>query len=84
MVWKDVADQYYLIKKSKELQQLEIVIRQIVDFVDLESNFWTRKNPMQIHSKIDINLARDKNKILSYLTETTNSLEKYDPVLAKE
>lgn len=82
--WKDVADQFYLIKKSKKLQQLELIIRQIVDFVDLESNFWTCKNPMQIHSKIDVNLERDKHKIQSYLTDTANSLEEYDSVLVKE
>ena len=84
--WDDVADDMYLLQKKKKqnLQQLEVIIRQIADFVDLESNPWTRKSFFHIHSKIDININRDRQAIQKYLTDLPCSLEDYNDDIIKD
>ena len=45
---------------------------------------WTRKNPLQYHSKISVNLERDENEIKEYLTAIPNSLVELKPDLVEE
>lgn len=80
------ADEFLSIEGNMyEQNQLQQVIRLLLDKIDPESNMWTRRNPLAFHSKVDINLYRDGNKIRSYMTKlkTGSFAEKY-PDLAKE
>ena len=81
--WKDVSDVTYTIRK-KSLKELQPVIQAILDSIDPESNMWTRKNPLCIHSSITVDLERDANEIREYLTPIPNSLVELRPDLVKE
>lgn len=68
--------------EHKNLAQL---IRLLLDRLDSRSNFWTRKNMKDLHSPIDINLARDEMEIRSYMTKLQNdSLSDKFPAIAEE
>ncbi len=82
--WNDVADAVYKIRKRKNATDLQPVIQAILDSIDPESNAWTRKNPLQYHSSISVDLARDSNEIREYLTPIQNSLSELRPDLTAE
>ena len=64
---------------------LEKIIRVLIDSIDPESNMWTRKNLYDIHSSVDINIARDEQEIRQYMTALKkNSLAEEFPEIAKE
>ncbi len=67
-----------------EHKHLEKVIRLLLDRIDPESNSFTRKNPLQFHSKVDINLDRDEMEIRNYMTKVKDSLQDLFPNIAKE
>lgn len=68
-----------------EHKQLAQVIRILLDEIDPESNMWTRKNPYDLHSRVDINIKRDEAEIRSYMTKLRgDSLENKFPNIAKE
>lgn len=67
-----------------EMEHLQKVIRVLIDSLDPESNFWTRKKPI-FHSSMDINLKRDELEIRKYMTALkSDSLEDLYPNLAEE
>lgn len=68
-----------------EHKQLANVIRMLIDKIDPESNFWTRKRSDRLHSTIDINLNRDELEIRQYMSRVNglSLLDKY-PKIAKE
>lgn len=80
------ADEFLSIEGNLyEHNQLEKVIRLLLDKIDPETNMWTRRNPLAFHSKVDINLQRDGNEIRSYMKiMKTGSLAQKHPALAKE
>lgn len=82
--WKDVADGIYYIEKSKDTYKLEKTIQDIMDSIDRESNAWTRKNPLQFHSSIKVDLEKDRQEILKYLSVVANSLAEKRPDLIEE
>ena len=82
--WRDVADAVYTIHKHKEKEELQAVIRAILDSIDPASNMWTRRNPLCVYSSITVNLERDANEIREYLTPIPNSLVDLRPDLVKE
>lgn len=66
-------------------ENLAQVITLLLDRIDPETNFWTRKRADAIHSSIEINIARDEMEIRSYMTKLKgDSLEKRFPNLAAE
>jgi len=68
-----------------EHNQLEKVIRYLLDKIDPETNFWTRNNPLAFHSPVDINIKRDEMEIRSYMTAIKNgSFGELFPEIAKE
>ena len=68
-----------------EPAQLSKVIRMLLDDIDPVSNPWFRKNPLQIHSPVDINIARDAAEIRSYMTKMKKgSFAELYPDLARE
>jgi Zn finger protein HypA/HybF involved in hydrogenase expression len=68
-----------------EHNQLEKVIRFLLDKIDPETNMWTRKNPLAFHSPVDINIKRDEMEIRSYMTDIkSGSLGELFPEIAKE
>lgn len=82
--WPDVADFQYSINHRKHREELQPVIQAIMDSIDRDSNDWTRKKPMQIHSSVSVDLERDANAIREYLTPISNSLVELRPDLAAE
>ncbi len=82
--WKDVADAVYTINKIKENDELQDVVQAILDSIDPESNMWTRKVPLRVHSSIIVDLERDANEIREYLTPIPNSLVDLRPDLVEE
>lgn len=68
-----------------EHKQLEILIRELIRFLDPRSNFWTRKNPKTIYSPLDININRDRFEIQKNISLSKNkSLKSLYPNIAKE
>lgn len=82
--WRDVADTVYTINKRKANNELQTVIQEILDYIDPESNMWTRRNPLKVHSSIIVDLERDSNEIREYLTPIPNSLADLRPDLVRE
>ena len=60
------------------------MLRYVIDRLDSRSNMWTRRNPLQVHSPIDIDLNRDRFKILKTCSRIKNSLAETRPEIAKE
>lgn len=80
------ADEYLGIEGNMyEHKQLAQVIRFLLDKIDPESNFLTRKKPYFVHSGVDINIDRDEMEIRSYMTKLLNgSFTDEYPAIAKE
>lgn len=76
--WKDTFDIAYRINKSKNTDELQNVIQAIMDSIDKESNMLTRMKPI-FHSSVVVDLEKDRNHILSYLSNIENSLLKLRP-----
>lgn len=80
---RDVANCVYYIKK-KDQKQLQLVIQELLDSLDPESNKWTRKRPGNYHSSIIADLDRDRKIIQEYLHAIPNSLAELRQDLAEE
>ena len=79
------ADDFLHIEKMHTHRQLEQAIRLLLSKLDSASTFWTRKNPSQVYSLIDVNLARDEHAIRKYMTDLgKDSLAFKFPELARE
>lgn len=83
MEWADVANVVYHLRK-KDSEQLQNIIQGIIDTLDPESNQWTRRKVGKYHSDIVVNLEKDKNEILGYLTTIPNSICELRPDLINE
>lgn len=81
--WKDVANTIYYLP-SKDSSQLQKIIQGIVDTLDSESNPFTRKSFGSYHSRIVIDLDKDKNQILEYLHQIPNSIVELRPALIED
>ncbi len=57
------ADRAYSTPNSDDRKNLEKLIRLILDDLDPNSNFWTRKKPTAFHSCIAVDLDRDRFEI---------------------
>lgn len=78
--WRDVANTIYYLSK-RDYNELQKIIQGIVDTLDPESNPFTRKLVGNYHSKVTVNLEKDKIQILEYLHEIPNSLVELRPDL---
>lgn len=67
-----------------QLEQLQKVIISLIDELDPESNFLTRKNYFHVHSDLDINVWRDEAEIRKYMTTIKGSLVEKYPELMRE
>lgn len=83
---RNTADEYLSIEDGAmhEPKHLQKVIRFLMDKLDPQSNAWTRRNPLQTHSPIDINLERDRFEIREYMTVIKRPLSKTHPNVASE
>ena len=84
---RDTADEYLSVGDGPmyEPKHLEKVIRFLLDRIDPETNIWTRRDPLAIHSKINIDIKKDEREIRTYMTKLKNgSLAELFPDLAKE
>jgi DNA-directed RNA polymerase subunit RPC12/RpoP len=74
----------YIISRRKNKKELSQVIQAIINSIDPETNFWTRRNPSKIQSSVIVDLDKDSNEINSYLTPVHNSLVDLRPDLLLE
>ena len=81
---KDLADEIIAIDDIESKDNFERLLRYVIDRLDPRSNMWTRRNPFQIHSPIDINIDRDRFKIRQITFNVKNPLTKTNPEIAKE
>ena len=71
---QDVADEIFAIENVEGKDNFARLLRYVIDRLDPRSNMWTRRNPLQVHSPIDIDLNRDRFKILKACSHIKNSL----------
>lgn len=68
-----------------EHKYLAQIIRYLLDRIDPASNMWSRKDIRQIHSPVDIDIARDELEIRNYMTSLRKgSLADLFPEVAAE
>ncbi len=79
------ADEILCAEKLESGKNLDVLIQVLVDRLDPESNMWTRRDPGQIHSRISIDLERDRMPIRSsFVKVLKNNLLLTNPELAME
>lgn len=81
--WPDVADSWFYLNKN-DTKELQNIIQGIVDTLDPESNPFTKKYYFNFHSKIKVDLEKDRDTILEYLHEIPNSLVELRPDLIED
>ena len=75
---RGVADFIINVIDIDTISNFENLIRQVLDYIDPNSNMWTRKTMKNIHSSIDVNIQRDRFEIVAYATKVKNSFaDKY-------
>lgn len=79
----DLADEIFFIENISKPENLEQLIRHVIDRIDSHSNMWMRKKAV-FHSPLNINLSRDESVIRQYMNSTKNSFEELYPDLALE
>ena len=57
----------------RDRQKLEQAIHLLLDRIDPESNFWTRKIASHYYSSVDVNIERDENEIRTYMKSMRDS-----------
>lgn len=80
----NVADEIFAIENVEGKDNFARLLRYVIDRLDSHSNMWTRRNPLQVHSPIDIDLNRDRFKILKTCSRIKNPLAETRPDIAKE
>lgn len=75
------ADKVYVIRPKSYRKDLVGALQAVLDYIDPSSNFWTRKNPNQIHSTVIVDIDRDFAEILKNLSSIPNSLVEKRPDL---
>lgn len=79
----NIADEQFHMDDLDDRKNLELLIRYLLDRIDLRSNMWTRKSTL-FYSPVSVDLARDEMKIRSYMTELKQSLQELYPDIAAE
>ncbi len=84
-LWQDVANKFFWISNSKNKNNLECVIQEVLDWLDHSTNPFT-KNPLNpcFHTSILVDFEKDKTEILKYLTEIQESLVDTRPDIAEQ
>jgi rubrerythrin len=81
----EIADICFHVENVDNINNLNMLIRHLLDEIDLRSNMWTRKNPRMVHSPINVDADRDRFEILKYKQILNkNSLKELYPELAEE
>lgn len=80
------ADDYLSLKGDMcDYRQLGILIRYLLSYLDPASNMFTRRNPRQFFSPVDVNVERDQYEIRKYMTTIKGkSLKDVHPDIAAE
>ncbi len=83
--WNDVASKMFWVKNSKNKNDLQSIIQEVIDYLDPEINMFT-KNPFnpKIHSDVLVDLEKDKMEIAKYLTDINDSIAKTRPDIAEQ
>jgi DNA-directed RNA polymerase subunit RPC12/RpoP/very-short-patch-repair endonuclease len=79
-----IADEILSVQDIEKGQNFDNLIRFVVDRLDPRSNMWTRKYLNDFHSPVDIDLHRDRFKILQTAIEIKESAAELYPHLVKE
>lgn len=84
-LWEDVANKIFWVNNSKNKNQIEHVIQEVLDWLDPKTNLFT-KNLLNLdfHSAIRVNFEKDKIEISKYLSEIQNSLVETIPDIAEQ
>ena len=81
----EIADICFYVENVDNIKNLNMLIRHLLDEIDLRSNMWTRKNPRMVHSPVNVDADRDRFEILKYKqVSNKNNLKELYPELAKE
>ena len=72
--WNDVADGIYYINNKRDRKELAQVIQAIINSIDTEVDFWTRKNSAKMIADTAVDLETDANEIRRYLIPISNSI----------
>lgn len=83
-ILRDTADDIISIENIEGKDNFERLLRAVIDCLDPRSSMWTRRNPFQIHSPLDIDLNRDRYKIRKVCTNVKNSFAERYPEIANE
>ena len=81
---RELADEMFSVDNIETEEGFRNLLRYVLDELDPASNFWTRKGSRCVHSDIDIDLKRDRYKIISFDTRVKNSLQEKCPEIAAE
>ena len=79
-----LADDIYSIEDVEGKDNFVRLLHFVIDKLDPRSNMWTRKNALQIHTPLDIDLERDRYEIYKAATHVYGSLAEKHPAIAKE
>ena len=88
-IWKDTADDVYVIPKDPSYKVLGSIIQHILDGIDYKQQMLNSLVPYDNrevipHSSVIVNLEKDRMQILSYLTDIEDSLAKQRPDIAEQ
>lgn len=81
---RGLADKIFSVPDVETKEGFKRLVSWILDELDPESNMWTRRNPLQFHSAIDVDLERDRYEINQYRASVRNSLAERCPEIAEE
>lgn len=79
-----LADEIYSIKNVEGKDNFARLVRYVIDHLDPRSNHWTRRRFSDFHSPIDIDLTRDRFKILRFGSVVRNSVAELHPEIAQQ
>ncbi|MBQ6783112.1 MAG: zinc-ribbon domain-containing protein [Acholeplasmatales bacterium] len=84
-LWEDVANKIFWVSNTKNKNNLEFVIQEVLDWIDPEINPFTR-NPLNpdFHTSVIVDFKKDELDILKYLTEIQDSLVVTRPDIAEQ
>lgn len=81
---RGLADKIVSVPDVETKEGFTRLLSTILDELDPASNMWTRREPLQFHSAIDVDLDRDRYVIKRYQSTVKNSLVERCPDIANE
>ena len=84
IIGRQIADEILSVQDIEKKRNFGNLIRFVIDRLDPRSNMWTRKHLADFNSPVDIDLHRDRFKILHTAEEIKKSAAELYPYLVKE